>query len=674
MKLLGKRQKLGNQGLSLIELLCSMAILGMLAMVVSSVLVVSAHSYRRENADTDAQQEAQLVANQITDLLIDASAHGGLDQVDYVFDSDTGTLTITQGAKGYEITHVVSEQKLYYSEYELENGVKKNVKPRQLMAENVKEFSVDKDDFLETGNIGIKMVYTKGTGEYPAAFNVTARNKELEPGTVAEVVLKVPTEIIQEPSQDFYKINARIVGGSGTLSYACEGNTDLAGTKVKPDGTVVIGDKETANMFRVRVTATLPNGTTEEKFVRVYVRRATGVSVTGIQTAGTRGLQNSVYKLTAVVDGNNMNKAIGTDYDDPGDPTDPNCYVNPYDVKWSVSGIPSDAYSLVWYDLGVESERYAELKLLRDLANGEVVTVTAKAAHPMGTNKSGKDYFPGAEGYWTLSQFVSMFTPGDGWMRQTDKAQATVDGDKLRQVKPGDGRHTFQVRFRRYPDGVWEEYGDLPGGWLTNKYGGDADDSMSVNMRPLLTGALDYAKDYEMQIRMTIYDGAGNKVWPTDSTPENEYLISGIVYRVGVIFQGIHLGFAEGTTSVSEENAPTVKMVRDQGYDMMKMTGIQGIEAERIENNLEFILEKKKATGEWDRVLQNVEVQNAQGTFKLTFRNSDDFDGQYRVKVMARNMPHYVLEGTNLVNRGNIDWILFDESNGHNIFYFNVMK
>lgn len=675
MKLLGKRQKLGNQGLSLIELLCSMAILGMLGMVVSSVLVVSANSYRRENADTGAQQEAQLVANQITDLLIDASAHGAVAQVS--FDPATGTLTITQGNIGYEVSYVSSEQKLYYSQYQLDaSGNRLNVTPKQLMAENVKSFSVDVSSFAETGNIAVDMVYTKDTEEYPAAFTVTARNMEQTP-EVVEAELKVPAEIIQEPSQNFYKIRANIIGGSGTLTYTCEGHSDLVGTRVDPDGTVVIGNKETANMFRVKVTATVngPSGAiTKEQYVRIYVRRATAVSVAGRLDSGTDCQAGAKYRLEAFVDGNNMNKAVGTDYDDPADPSDPNSYVDPYGINWSVSGVDASLYKLT---PDATDNNKATLVLLGNLPNDTELTVTAKAAHPQGTNKSGAAYYPGAEAYWKLKKSgsgESVFVMGDGWLRQTDRAQATVNGEKLNEVKPPHGgRHTFQVRFRKYPDGTWEEYGPAPGGWLNNKYGGDADDSMTINMRPLLTGALDYSKDYEMQIRMTIYDNAGNKVWPTASTPESEYLISSVVYRVGVIFKGDHLGFGD-TTMVNEASAPTVKMARDQGYDMMHYTGIQGIEASAISNQLAFILEKKNNAGGWDQVTQNVEIQNANGTFKLTFRNSDNYTGNYRVKVYARDMPNWQLEGLNLVNKGNINYILYDEATGHNIFYFNVTK
>lgn len=680
MKLFRKHRKLGNQGLSLVELLCSLAILGMLTMVVSSVLVVSANGYRHGNAETGAQQEAQLVANQITDLLIDTSAHGVAPQVH--FDVDTRTLTITQENIGYEVVQVGTE--LHFSRYELDaTGTRINQTTPQLMAENLKEetFFVDYSAFSETGNVSVEMVYMKGVEEYPAAFNVTARNKEKTPETVPTVELKVPTEIIQEPGQDFYRIKANVTGSAGTVTYTyeCEGNTD-ENTTVDSNGTVKVGQYETANMFRVKVTATVSGsaGTTDRvKFVRVYVRRVTTVSLKGNLESGVNCKNGARYLLNYSVDGNNLAKAVGTDYDDPTNLSDPdiarNLYVDPYKVDWTVSSTGSTTTHL-----GVDATTGRVVLVLNgDMADGEEITVTARAIHPRGANKSGNSYYPGAEAKWVLRKSVSPFDMGDGWMRQTDKAQATVNQTKLDNLKEfygvkNGGEHRFKVRFRLYPDGPFGQYGgvDVSGeGWLANKYGGDADNSMTIAMRPLLTGAMDYSRDYEVQICMTLHDKDGNQVWPTADTPQSEYMISNVVRRVGVIFKGDALGF-DDNVALSEAAAPTINMKKDGGREMMHFVGTQGIEPERIRNELRFLLEKKNAAGEWVQAT-NVEVANVSGTFNLTFRG-DGFAGNYRVKVWAENMPHYVLEGTELKQKGNINWKLYNEETGHNVFYFNV--
>lgn len=683
MKFFRKHQKLGNQGLSLVELLCSLAILGMLTMVVSGVLVVSANGYRQGNAETGAQQEAQLVANQITDLLIDASAHGVVSQVHF----ESGTLTITQGNIGYEVVQVGSE--LYFSRYDLDAlGNRSNQTTPQLMAENLKEnsFFVDTDQFYETGNVSIEMVYMKGTEEYPAAFNVTDRNKEKTPETVPVVELRVPTEIIQEPGQDFYRIKANVIGGSPvSYAYECEGNTDV-NTVVDQYGTVKVGDRETANMFRIKVTATIDGGAAgiEErvKYVRVYVRRVTMVSLTGSLAGGVNCENGARYELTYSVDGNNMAKAVGTDYDDP-DPaglSNPdiakNLYVDPKRVDWTVSSTGSTATHL-----GVDTTTgRAVLVLNGDMEDGEEITVTARAIHPRGANKSGKNYYPGAEAKWVLRKSASPFTLGDGWLRQTDTEQATIDGTMMGKLKQDNGVehggvHKIQVRFRAInPDGSYGSYQ----GWLGNEYNSDGDNSNSINLRPLMFGALDYSKDYEMEIRIGIFASNvigtpeyvwSQRVWPTAGTPENEYYIKHVVNRVGLIFKGDHLGFGESLL-ISEASAPTINMKKDEGCDMMHCVGVQGIEPNRIKNEMRFRLEKKNAAGEWVEATGE-EVQNANGTLKITFR-SNNFAGNYRVKVWAEGMKNYVLDGYDYREDGTRNWKLWDEETGHNIFYFNV--
>lgn len=692
MKLLGKRRKLGNQGLSLVELLCSIAILGMLAMVVSSVLVVSANSYRRENADTDAQQEAQLVANQITDLLIDSSTDG-TTQVRFV----APKLTITQGNIGYEVVQVGSELK--YSQYNLDADGSRYVLDDygnrrawredlddlwQLMAENLQanSFKVNDSKFAETGNVSVEMVYMKGTEEYPVAFNVTARNREQMPETIATVTLSAPSEIIQEPGQNWYRINAAIIGGTGTLSYSCEGQTDLVGTRVNADGTVVVGDKETANMFRVKVTAAVagPSGTTSHisRYVKVYVRRATTVSVTGSRSSGIDCQSGAKYQLAASVDGNYMAQDTGKDYD-TSDPSDPNHYVNPYQVysDWDVVSNKSPATGWHWENID-NAAGTRTLVLDGNMQDGEVITVTAKAAHPLGVNKSATHYRPAAKGYWVLTKTDSTLIPGGGWLRQTDTAQATVNGPKVDALKAAfhGTRIEIETRFREYPGGTYGSYGGVVvpgGGWLTNIYGGDANNSMTINIRPEITNALVYNKAYEIQIRLKIVDNAGNQVWPTDTTPESEYMLTNVMQPVSVGFKSALLGFDNAYWN-ADGSAPTINMHKGDIVDVMEIVSAQGIEVERIANKLVYHLEKKNAAGVWEDVpsSEHVWCQMPNRSLKMKF-DGDHFGGDYRVKVTAEQMPQSVLVGNVLTQLpATKTYTLWDEATGQDIFYFHI--
>ena len=109
MKRFKKRmKKLDNRGLSLVELICAMAILSIIGTIVGGILVVSAQSYDTGINEAELQQEAQMVVNQINDLVIDTTA---TESVTF----DGTTLTIPEGTKTHYVKYDSSVKKLYYS-------------------------------------------------------------------------------------------------------------------------------------------------------------------------------------------------------------------------------------------------------------------------------------------------------------------------------------------------------------------------------------------------------------------------------------------------------------------------------------------------------------------------------------------------------------------------------
>ena len=49
------------------------------------------------------------------------------------------------------------------------------------------------------------------------------------------------------------------------------------------------------------------------------------------------------------------------------------------------------------------------------------------------------------------------------------------------------------------------------------------------------------------------------------------------------------------------------------------------------------------------------------------------FSGNYRIKIMIVNQDKYSIDNSgNVTNLGKEDYILYDESTGNGIFYFNV--
>lgn len=671
MKLFRKRQKLGNRGLSMIELLCSLAIMSILGMVAGSMLIVSANSYQRENADTDAQKEAQLVANQISDLLIDTTAEvkttsggvvGGRNRTD--------ELTIVQGTVGYKVRFAAADSKLFYRQFTVDaSGNESNFTSEQLMAENLINFYADVATFKETGNVKLEMVYAKGTGEYPAVFTVTARNKELMAGTAPAIFVSVPTEVILEPNQS-YKINATVSGAATGLTWSMVDSGSDSVTKIESDGTVKIGSHETVNMFRVKVETTVKDDAGNPlvtKYVRVYVRKVTDAQTTGTLVSGAPYKSGAVYNVTTEITGNNLQKAIGQNFDN--DYVDAKTMGVSYSV--SCSGINNSDFSFASSPTGG-----ATITLFADMPDGAEIVVTATARHPLGTdgtnifNKTGLPYTPSVTDTWVLRKPACALVSAGGWMRRSNQAQATVNQAVIDAVKPAGGRHEVEIMYREYPDGTFQA------DWLPNIYG-DANNSMTVNLRPLLTGALRYDKDYEIRIRLICRDAEGNVVWPTPSTPEDEYIIQSVMKRVSITFDSSMLGLSNATQN-DEASAPTLDMKKGQIYgedgSFLKYNQVIGIDVNgtTFENKITYILEKKVG-GSWVACdSSQAWVQNPERQFKMKFEQ-DGFSGSYRIKIKVVDQEKNSIDETgHLTNEGYEDYILYDETTGNNIFYFNV--
>ena len=97
------RKRLGNKGFSLIEVIIALAIIMVVSGSIISFLLAGSRSYSSVITTTDLQKEAQLVMNQISDIVISAEK-----EVRY-----TGsTLEVINENEKYEISYVPAEKKI----------------------------------------------------------------------------------------------------------------------------------------------------------------------------------------------------------------------------------------------------------------------------------------------------------------------------------------------------------------------------------------------------------------------------------------------------------------------------------------------------------------------------------------------------------------------------------
>lgn len=385
-----KRKMRGDRrGFTLIEVLCAVAILGIISTTVGGAMVVATNSYRSGTVETAMQQEAQFTANAIEALIIDAT-----DTVEF-----TGNvLTIANVDYTYEIVYDPSLQTLSYTQYATSDP--SNVAAsNELIAEHVASFDVDASAFATARTIQMTLSMENQGRTFSTAYNITSRNNP-DAGAPLELtaIILVANKVTLEPNQT-YSLEVS-VAGSANKNWHCYFDTthdpspDATFTATPTSVTLQIGATETGGSdgclpLIIETDATGPSGDPlDRKRVDVNIRRVLAFDWSSFTLReGTALAQNAVYSITATPTGTNLEKVPGAIYD-----TD---YVDPNTLKWSFnivggSGSGSD-YAEIINPPG-DSSNEVWFRLKQDISAGKTLEVVATAQHPNRINKTNTIY------------------------------------------------------------------------------------------------------------------------------------------------------------------------------------------------------------------------------------------------------------------------------------------
>lgn len=221
-------KKLNNAGLSLVELLISVAMLAIVSIAIAAFMSTGSVSYAKTSAEVDLQYDAQLAMNQLQDYLIDAtegaeytvdgaSITAGSDDFDtgsskvltimtvnkkdatYFNDDKTDdkyyadiiTWTGDDGSSKantlyYERRDVTKTPAATPSDYPTYSLAASSMSP-VLMSEYITGFTVDFSNLEKKDAVSIAVRYKKGSREYETSHNVAIRNDLalFTPGTVS---------------------------------------------------------------------------------------------------------------------------------------------------------------------------------------------------------------------------------------------------------------------------------------------------------------------------------------------------------------------------------------------------------------------------------------------------------------------------------------------------------
>lgn len=316
-----------NKGFTLIELLITIAILSVVLTTVTSVILTGSKQFKKGSADADMQRQAQLVVNQIEDMVIDTN--GGVYYTDYTATREfvlynavslNGTVTYTKEL----IKWTAADEMLTYSKWNVDYDSASNsyavngaaVYADQLMAEDITDFKIDlsdirkekdKDgnetDIVQSVQITVGCSGSDGLVSYATSPIITLRNRMMLsdspelifPNTpVMEERLSIYIAASETATPVKIQYPATTVERSKTYklylmvndSYAIANNlinweiTDAGITSsVSSDGTLIVGATETGNSLSFKASYK----DNADKNATATVKIVSGKEITGVR-------------------------------------------------------------------------------------------------------------------------------------------------------------------------------------------------------------------------------------------------------------------------------------------------------------------------------------------------------------------------------------------------------
>lgn len=562
-----------RRGLTLIELVCAVAILAIISATVGGAMVVATNSYRSGTTEAALQQEAQFTANAIESLIVDAT-----DTVDYT----GGVLKIANVDYTYEITYNSTDKTLVYTQYE--TAAPSNViASNELLAEHVSAFSVDASAFASARNVQlyITMENDKEGKSFATAYSITSRNNPDAGTPVTEMAkIKVETEITLEPNQE-YLLRVDVLGPTDkSCRYYFDSEPDHAMQMSYDDtssseGVIIkVGKDETGGgdgliRFWVRTNALDSSGSPlDKRCVTIHIRRVTGFNFSSFVLRGGNALkENAEYSITATPTGTNLEKVVGASYDEGS-------YVDPYTLKWNLevvggSGVVDD-YAEILNPPG-DSSNEVQFRLKQDIPTGTTLRVRATAQHPAGANKCGIPY--GTVTDYRDLQSNDWGSPRNGMLRRGDDCDVEVNLDPMRLIEeewqrnhPGEempendkynAGFTGNIYFRYKPDdGTPYASAGYPN-WIKMSMQGS--DPNNFQFKAADFEGMLYMKDYTLEILYSFkYNTRDNRTvyYPASAFPagssvpiadvDSAYIYTLPMYAFSMQFQNYEDGFAQG--------------------------------------------------------------------------------------------------------------------------------
>lgn len=332
-----------NKGLTLLEMIISVAILSIVIVTITSFMVTGTKMFGASNNEIKLQQEAQMALSNVENRIIDTKLgircdDDGNQVILTVFNEKTAA-----DAKEYIVWNK-TDKKIYYASSAFDVTLS-TFPTNEVLASNVEKFEVVMKDATlgstvtpepsvtvqpsvtaqPSGNavkqqpkVEITIEVKEKGGTFTSQKVVTFRNNialgasgdTIFTGTrngldsKAQSVKVTPEDVYLVPGES-YQFHARVTG-VGYPSQVVTWSANGAGVTVNPGGLVTV-DKETAAGGVVQIVATAPensDGTIPSGTARLHISKIEGINVT---TDTQKVYAGSMLKVNVEVVGNELN-------------------------------------------------------------------------------------------------------------------------------------------------------------------------------------------------------------------------------------------------------------------------------------------------------------------------------------------------------------------------------
>lgn len=357
-----------NKGFSLVELIVVIAIFSVVAVAVGGFLYTANRTYSVSATELDIQEEAQLVANQLQEMVMD-SALGISYQytllntdssVDVGYATDDAEIPTTGALNkkelfiyGNDCYYIIywkkDDSKLYYVEYKLDSSSGSYMladgmtSDGVLLGEYISQFSVDMSKLASDRMVSFNLVFEKpgvGKRDYLVAKSVSLRNNVLVNKDQTTVWASSGTTIVPKadginispatpqtlwPGESImYTVNLTCsLGGvpNQSVSWTCEsgdGGVLNPATKVSGSGTFQVSPDEKCSAVKLKAIATGWNYSSDSemtlsKELEVNIKQIQGLEIVKSDFESTTVAPGGTYTIDVLMTGRNISGMSATD-------------------------------------------------------------------------------------------------------------------------------------------------------------------------------------------------------------------------------------------------------------------------------------------------------------------------------------------------------------------------